>query len=880
MVVGVIIVTLVGFNLGPTLPNMEGNCEVMSNCSDDQEHVPTTSKWAVSKLTEYLILYSGQILAILHIVYRIRNAYHSGSTIVLQIALLYIIFTFMLFSFITNSSLRGSDYKAIQDSWYIVFLLIDIPKVTRLAQFVLGAPNPKMVSSIVGRGMYVLAPSFLIDTIGKILLFGLCALTNAHQLVMTAWYACFFNVLNLLVYVSIYPAILALAIELMYSDGSPRWDPQAIVSKLRKSVDSEVQSPVVHRVKVVGIAMLSLIHMLWYWPLLLPSMSSGFIHAAQLFMISNVLTLSVLSVIFCQAYWCLFKDVQGEGQEVLNSLIVFLHKQLDSGIDDSEEMGDSSSCRSDDVELVSSTDEGIGPQADSSSDCSEISMYNKIHAEASTISVASTRASSNKPHSSENAIIEGHERPYRPPRPLAECVKIYKSNPDGAINLTDEEVIQLVEAKYIRGHALEKVLNDHLRGVEVRRKYLLQQDHMKNRSLDSLPYKDYDYELVMGACAESVIGVITLPVGCVGPLILDGKSYHVPMATTEGCLVASTNRGCSALAACGGVTSCLTQDGMTRAPILVFKSIVEAVRAKEWMETPENFEELKAHFDSTSRFARLTGLKITVTGRKLFVRFIAKTGDAMGMNMLSKATEHAIIKLSDIFPEMQVLSLSGNMCTDKKPSAVNWIHGRGKSVVAEATIPADIVEKTLKTTTKDLVYLNINKNLVGSAMAGSIGGNNAHAANIVTAIFIATGQDAAQTVGSSNCITEMEATGEDGRDLLVSVTMPSIEVGTVGGGTVLAAQGTCLEMLGVKGSHPTNPGDNARQLARIICATVLAGELSLMSALAAGHLVRSHLRHNRSSVAVASMSSSSLCSSISDNLCSQLQSRDLEPKRT
>ena len=149
--------------------------------------------------------------------------------------------------------------------------------------------------------------------------------------------------------------------------------------------------------------------------------------------------------------------------------------------------------------------------------------------------------------------------------------------------------------------------------------------------------------------------------------------------------------------------------------------------------------------------------------------------------------------------------------------------------------------------------LNIAKNLTGSALAGSIGGFNAHAANIVTAIFIATGQDTAQNVGSSNCITQMEPWGVDGRDLYMTVTMPSIEVGTVGGGTVLAAQGACLEMLGVKGSHPTSPGENARQLARVICATVLAGELSLMSALAAGHLVKSHLRHNRSTVNMAQL---------------------------
>jgi len=219
----------------------------------------------------------------------------------------------------------------------------------------------------------------------------------------------------------------------------------------------------------------------------------------------------------------------------------------------------------------------------------------------------------------------------------------------------------------------------------------------------------------------------------------------------------------------------------------------------------------------------------------------------MGMNMISKGTEKALDVMSKYFPEMIVLALSGNYCTDKKPAAINWIEGRGKSVVAEAVISGHVVKSVLKTTPEALCNLNTKKNLVGSAMAGSIGGFNAHAANILTAIFLATGQDPAQNVESSNCMTLMELTN-DGKDVLVTITMPCIEVGTVGGGTVLAPQQSVLEMLGIKGAHPTVPGQNAQQLARIIAAAVMAGELSLLSALAAGHLVRAHLVHNRSQV--------------------------------
>nr|GMC91971.1 verticillium wilt disease resistance protein [Ipomoea batatas] len=178
-----------------------------------------------------------------------------------------------------------------------------------------------------------------------------------------------------------------------------------------------------------------------------------------------------------------------------------------------------------------------------------------------------------------------------------------------------------------------------------------------------------------------------------------------------------------------------------------------------------------------------------------------------------------------------------------KPAAVNWIEGRGKSVVCEAIIKEEVVNKVLKTDVASLVELNMLKNLTGSAMAGALGGFNAHAANIVSAVYIATGQDPAQNIESSHCITMMEAVNE-GKDLHISVTMPSIEVGTVGGGTQLASQAACLNLLGVKGASNKVPGANSRRLATVVAGAVLAGELSLMSAIAAGQLVKSHMKYN------------------------------------
>ena len=209
---------------------------------------------------------------------------------------------------------------------------------------------------------------------------------------------------------------------------------------------------------------------------------------------------------------------------------------------------------------------------------------------------------------------------------------------------------------------------------------------------------------------------------------------------------------------------------------------------------------------------------------------------------------------------MTVVSLSGNFCTDKKPSAVNWIEGRGKSVVCEAVLPRKVVQDVLRTDIEGLVRLNESKNHIGSAMSGSIGGFNAHAANIVTAIFIATGQDPAQNVVSSNCITTLQSITEqspnessDQQSLLMTCTMPSLEVATVGGGAALDPQKACLNILGVAGSSGPDrlPGENSRELAEIICGTVMAGELSLLAALNTGDLVQSHMKHNRLKPSVA-----------------------------
>ncbi|KAL3813947.1 hypothetical protein ACJIZ3_015215 [Penstemon smallii] len=400
-------------------------------------------------------------------------------------------------------------------------------------------------------------------------------------------------------------------------------------------------------------------------------------------------------------------------------------------------------------------------------------------------------------------------------------------------------------------YALESKLGDSRRAASIRREAL---QRTTGKSLSGLPLEGFDYDAILGQCCEMPVGYVQIPVGIAGPLLLDGREYSVPMATTEGCLVASTNRGCKAIYACGGATSVLLRDAMTRAPVVRFATAKRAAELKFFLEDPLNFEALSLVFNSSSRFGRLQSIKCGIAGKNLYIRFSCSTGDAMGMNMVSKGVQNVIDFLYNEFPDMDVIGISGNYCSDKKPAAVNWIEGRGKSVVCEAIIKEEVVTKVLKTNVASLVELNMLKNLTGSAIAGALGGFNAHASNIVSAIYIATGQDPAQNIESSHCITMMEAVN-GGKDLHVSVTMPSIEVGTVGGGTQLASQSACLNLLGVKGASKEAPGSNARLLATIVAGSVLAGELSLMSAIAAGQLVNSHMKYNRSNKDVSKVSS-------------------------
>ncbi|MDL2247087.1 hydroxymethylglutaryl-CoA reductase (NADPH), partial [Methanobrevibacter sp. OttesenSCG-928-K11] len=317
-----------------------------------------------------------------------------------------------------------------------------------------------------------------------------------------------------------------------------------------------------------------------------------------------------------------------------------------------------------------------------------------------------------------------------------------------------------------------------------------------------------------------------------GPLKINGeycnREVYVPLATSEGALVASINRGCSTITLSGGVNTNVISDSMTRAPVIKASSSSEAIKVKRWFE--DNFTDLKEIAESTTNHGKLIKIDpILVVGSYVYPRFVYSTGDSMGMNMVTIATEKILEEMSK-HSDASHIALSGNVCVDKKPAAINMIEGRGKSVSADILIPKDIVEKKLKTSAEAVVEVNIAKNLIGSAASGSMA-FNAHYANMVAAIFLATGQDPAHTVEGSLGITTAE--NRNG-DLYFSVNMPDLPIATVGGGTSLETASEGLEILGVKGSN------KVLEFGEIVVATVLAGELSLVSALAAGHLARAH----------------------------------------
>ncbi len=339
---------------------------------------------------------------------------------------------------------------------------------------------------------------------------------------------------------------------------------------------------------------------------------------------------------------------------------------------------------------------------------------------------------------------------------------------------------------------------------------------------------------------ENFIGAAQVPVGITGPLSVSGRyvspdeELYVPLATTEGALIASTNRGCRAIREAGGAVVRVEDVGMTRAPVFRSDGIDETRRFLEWVD--ENQDRIRAVTEATSNHLELLGIRSQVFGSSIYLRFRFATGDAMGMNMATVACDRVIRELIEPETGLPCLALSGNFCVDKKPSAINFLEGRGKRVWAEVGLDDEVLERYLKTSARDLVEVQYRKNLLGSIAAGSMG-YNAHFANILAAFFIATGQDVAQVVEGSMGVTTVEARAEGG--VVASIYMPDLPLGAVGGGTALDTQAEALALLGVSARSDAK-GAAVIRLAEILGATVLAGELSLLAAFTSSDLARAH----------------------------------------
>jgi hydroxymethylglutaryl-CoA reductase (NADPH) len=396
----------------------------------------------------------------------------------------------------------------------------------------------------------------------------------------------------------------------------------------------------------------------------------------------------------------------------------------------------------------------------------------------------------------------------------------------------DNTLIDKISTKKLGLHQIDLPASE---AIEIRRKAV---EKLTGAALDALGAYAIDAESSSKRNIENMIGAVQIPVGIAGPLAVEGEyangEFYIPLATTEGALVASVNRGCKAITSAGGALVRIFNDEMTRAPVFAVADVVEAKRVVEWVKEPENFAKLKKATRETTKHGELVRIDPYVVADNVFLRCAFDTKDALGMNMVTIATD----RLADIIVDeldIRLVALSGNMCVDKKPAAINLIEGRGKNVVAETSIPRSIIHDVLKTTPEGMADVHYRKNMLGSAKAGSLG-FNAHAANVIAATFIATGQDPAHVVDASTAITSISVRGDE---LYASVSMPSLPVGTVGGGTSIKTQHECLSIMDVAGGG-NPPGAHAKKFAEIICCAVLAGELSLIAAHAARHLARAH----------------------------------------
>mgnify|MGYP000013392050 CR=1 FL=1 len=329
---------------------------------------------------------------------------------------------------------------------------------------------------------------------------------------------------------------------------------------------------------------------------------------------------------------------------------------------------------------------------------------------------------------------------------------------------------------------------------------------------------------------ENFIGVVKIPVGLAGPLLVDGKLVHVPIATTEGALVASIARGMKAITESGGISTFINYRRMHRSPVAVFKNIAEAAAFEEWLSSKKSSDLLEATISKTSKHAKLIGYNVKLVGNTVHIRVDFETGKAAGQNMVTSATQAIMNLVKEKSPfEFSFEMIEGNLSSDKKVSFGNLINGRGLSVTTETLLKKDIIERVLRVSAERLIK-GYQVGQQGSSLAGMMM-YNINFSNVIAGIFTATGQDIA-------CVHESSVGGlylfDEGDFVRVTSILPSLIVGTVGGGTHLPWQQECMNIM-----FPDSP-PSAHDVGKVIAAACVALDLSTLAAICAGHFTKAH----------------------------------------
>ncbi|CDQ80984.1 unnamed protein product [Oncorhynchus mykiss] len=572
--------------------------------------------------SDIIILTITRCIAIVYIYFQFQNLRQLGSKYILGIAGLFTIFSSFVFSTVVIHFL-DKELTGLNEALPFFLLLIDLSKACALAKYALSSNSQDEVRDNIARGMAVLGPTFTLDALVECLVIGVGTMSGVRQLEIMCCFGCMSVLANYFVFMTFFPACVSLVLEslgLVMVHAHSRWiaDPLSLNSNLDVSQVSSMSLDN-HLPKRIDPE-----RPLWqFYMSRLVSMD-----------IEQVICLG-LALLLAVKY-IFFEQVELESTLSLKS-------PLSQGPDRAPRWSADQCCRKE----VAPPHPPKSPLRTATPTPPALAEATKEE-RAEVIRPLPAPTTEPQPTFRLGSMEEEREsqaecpraEPSQPslpsdPRPLEECLTILKNPEMGARFLSDDEVVVLVNSKHIPSYKLEAMMERPERGVSIRR-HMISSKLPNSSALSSLPYLDYDYSKVMGTCCENVIGYMPIPVGVAGPLHLDGKQFQVPMATTEGCLVASTNRGCRAISLGGGASSRILADGMTRGPVIRCPSACLAAEVKGWLESTDGFQAIKDAFDHTSRFARLQKLMIGLAGRNLYIRFQSRTGDAMGMNMISK----------------------------------------------------------------------------------------------------------------------------------------------------------------------------------------------------------------------------------------------------